>query len=148
MQQVIEDQAIILYDVGDNSGSRTTWKMSDYARLLMRLRAIIPPCTHVNGSAKPNVLELDAKQLAPFEAKMPPKGPADVTRFFTINQTGVVTWVVDGYPYSELKTPIIYGNTSEVWAANTTLHMPYNSTVDIIMRIANDSMDPVSWTDS
>lgn len=98
----------------------------------------------VNGSAKPGISELDSQQLAPFEDKAPPSTPADVTRFFTINQTDVVTWVVDKYPYSEPKTPVIYGNKSDGWAANTTLHMPYNSTIDIIMRIANDSMDAVS----
>ncbi len=98
----------------------------------------------VNGSAKPDVSELDERQLAPFEQNMPPSAPADMTRIFTINQTDVVAWVVDGYPYSEPETPIIYGNASDGWAANTTLHMPYNSTIDIIMRIANDSMDTVS----
>lgn len=101
-----------------------------------------------NGSAKPDVPELDAQQLAPFEVTMPPSGPAHATRFFAISQTDVVTWVVDGYPYSEPKAPIIYGNKSDGWAANTTLHMPYNSTIDIIMSIANGSMDAVSWTGS
>jgi L-ascorbate oxidase len=96
-----------------------------------------------NGSAKLNASKLDAQQLAPFEVNMPPENPADVTRFFTISQTGVLTWVVDGYPYSEQSTPIIYGNVSDGWKANTTLHMPFNSTFDIIRKIANHSMDTV-----
>lgn len=76
---------------------------------------------------------------------MPPTTPATVTQLFTINQTDIVTWVVDGYPYSEPKTPIIYGNVSDAWNANTTLKMPFNSTIDLILRIANDSMDTVSF---
>lgn len=150
MQQVIEDQAIVSYDVGlgrgirtrtgltfqmDNvSGGNRTTTYDDASSVWMR----------VNGSAKPGAPELDAQQLAPFESKAPPQKSADVTRVFTINQTDVVTWVVDGYPYSEPKTPIVYGNVSDGWAAKTTLHMPYNSSIDIIMRIANESMDSVS----
>jgi len=98
----------------------------------------------VNGSAKSTAPELVIERLSPFEKYTPPSTPADVTRFFTINQTDIIIWVVDEYPYSEPQTPIIYGNKSDGWAANTTLHMPYNSTIDIIMRIANDSMDAVS----
>ncbi len=97
-----------------------------------------------NGSAKSNASELNTLLLAPFDKNMPPAKPADVTRSFNINQTDIVTWVVDGYPYSEPKTPIVFGNVSDAWNANTTLHMPSNATIDIIMRIANDSMDSVS----
>ena len=55
-----------------------------------------------------------------------------------------MVWVVNGYPYSEAKMPIVYGHNSDGWNANTTLHMPYQSTVDILMRIASDSMGTVS----
>ncbi|KAL2007605.1 hypothetical protein VTN00DRAFT_9043 [Thermoascus crustaceus] len=72
----------------------------------------------VNGSAKAKIPEFDPMSLRIF-----------------------VTWVVDGSPYVEPKVPIIYRNASDGWPANTTLHMPLNSTIDIIMKIANDSMD-------
>ena len=98
-----------------------------------------------NGSAKLNSATLNERSLFPFEGNMPPTTPATVTRLFTINQTDILTWVVDGDPYSEPKTPIIYGNVSDAWNANTTLKMPLNSTIDLILRIANDSMDTVSF---
>lgn len=87
---------------------------------------------------------MDTQLLAPLDGNTPPSDAADVTRSFAINQTDVTTWVVDGYAYSEPEKPIIYGNVSDGWGANTTLHMPFNATIDIIMRIANDSMDTVS----
>lgn len=98
-----------------------------------------------NGSAKANVSELDPALLHPFEGHKPPSNAADITKNLMINQTGIVTWVMDGYPYSEATTPIIYGNASDKWLAPTTMHFPLNSTIDIIMRIANDSMDMVSY---
>ena len=98
-----------------------------------------------NGSAKLNSSILDESSLSPFKDNMTPTTPATLTRHFAINQTDVVTWVVDGYPYSEPKTPIIYGNVSDAWNANTTLKMPLNSTIDLILRIANNSMDTVSF---
>lgn len=96
-----------------------------------------------NGSAKHRNTELVESKLSPFEGNKPPPKAADVTRLFEINQTDIVTWVVDRYPYSEPKIPIIYGNVSDAWQANTTLHMPSNSTVDIVMSVANGSMDAV-----
>lgn len=100
-----------------------------------------------NGSAKQRNTEIVEGKLSPFEGNKPPSKTADVTRHFEINQTDIVTWVVDRYPYSEAKTPVIYGNVSDAWQANTTLHMPSNSTVDIVMSVANGSMDTVciSW---
>ncbi|TKA61508.1 hypothetical protein B0A49_10341 [Cryomyces minteri] len=132
MQQVIEGQAIVSYnaesldtgvDVLDDSAS--TWVLK-------------------NGSAVANVTELDPTLLRPFEGNNPRSGPADLTKTFLVSQTGIVTWVVDRYPYSEPTIPVLYGNTSEGWQANTTIHMPFNSTVDIVMMIANDSMDTVT----
>lgn len=98
----------------------------------------------VNGSAKLNASELDDQMLAPFDGNAPPSGPSDVTELFAINQTDIVTWVVNGQPFSEPQSPIIYGNASDGWNAATTLHMPGNSTIDLIMHVANDSMDTVS----
>lgn len=97
-----------------------------------------------NGSAKAEASAIDVTLLAPYDGNAPPSARPDVTRVFTINQTGIVSWVMDGSAYSEPKIPIIYGNKSDAWNANTTLHLPLNSTIDIIMRIANDSMDTVS----
>jgi hypothetical protein len=97
-----------------------------------------------NGSATRNSALLDAQQLSPFEGNSPVTGPADLTHSFTINQTDIVTWVMNGATYVEAEIPIVYGNVSDGWQAETTLHMPANSTIDIIMTIANDSMDLVS----
>jgi L-ascorbate oxidase len=97
-----------------------------------------------NGSAAQNSAILDAQKLFPFEGNSPVTGPADLTHSFTINQTDIVMWVVDGATYVEADVPIVYGNVSDGWKANTTFHMPSNSTIDIIMTIANDSMDLVS----
>lgn len=98
----------------------------------------------VNGSAKLNAVELDDKRLAPFDKVSPPRGAANVTHLFAINQTGIVNWVVNGREYSESKRPIVYGNESDGWSAATTLHVPGNSTIDILMYVAEDSMDTVS----
>lgn len=66
-----------------------------------------------------------------------------VTKSFMIGQTDIVTWVVDRSPYKEADVPVVFGNSSDGWLANTTHHLPFNSTVDIIMNIANNSMDMV-----
>lgn len=97
-----------------------------------------------NGSAVPGALTLDDTMLSPFSGNKPPCKAADLTKSFAISQTGIVKWVVDQYPYSEARTPILYGNASEGWMANTTRHLPFNSTVDIVMTIASGSMDTVS----
>lgn len=97
-----------------------------------------------NGSTKNYASELNPHLLSPFTPISPPPGPAAQTHAFTINQTGIVTWVVNDASYSEPKVPIIQGNVSDGWQADTTIHMPFNSTIDIIMRIADDSKDTVS----
>lgn len=99
--------------------------------------------TLVNGSAKGDATQLDPAMLAPFDGNRPPSKKPDLTKGFQISQTGIVEWVVDRYPYSEAKVPIVFGNSSDGWMAGSTLHMPFNSTIDIIMTIANDSMDVV-----
>jgi len=98
-----------------------------------------------NGSATAGVETLDSSLLSPFDGNKPPTTAADLTKFFAISQTGIVTWVVDNYPYAESTTPILFGNISDGWLANTTVHMPFNSTIDIIMTVSNDSMDTVSY---
>ena len=100
----------------------------------------------VNGSAKLGAVELDDRALAPFEGNMAPSGVANITRYFAINQTEIVTWVINGEPFSEPTRPIIYGSDSDGWNATTTLFTRPNATVDIIITVANDSMDTVSPT--
>ena len=51
---------------------------------------------------------------------------------------------MNGNPYTKASTPVLYGNSSDGWNTNTTLHLPSNSTIDIIMTVADDSMDKVS----
>lgn len=97
-----------------------------------------------NGSATAGTATLDPSLLSPFDGNAPPNTAADLTKLFAISQTGIVTWVVDSYPYTESTTPVLFGNSSDGWQANTTVHLPFNSTIDIIMTVANDSMDTVS----
>ncbi len=103
---------------------------------------VAAPWTLRNGSAVAGASVLSALSLHPFASTPPP--PADLTRHLIINQTGITTWVLNHSPYSESKVPILYGNSSDGWNAETTIHFASNKTVDIIMRIANDSMDMVS----
>ena len=97
-----------------------------------------------NGSAKNGVSGWESAKLAPFALVPPPDGAASVTRTFTINQTDPVIWVVDKVPYVESQIPVVFGNVSDGWNLSTTLHMPSNATVDIIMQISDQSMDTVS----
>lgn len=97
-----------------------------------------------NGSAVSTATTLDPLSLRPFVKIAPPLGKADITKVFTINQTDIVEWVMDGHPYAETAIPIVYGTSSDGWNASTKLHLPFNSTIDIIMVMANNSMDLVS----
>lgn len=98
----------------------------------------------INGSAKAGATLLDPMSLAPFQANIaPPAGPATRTLSFAINQTDIVSWVIDRTPFQEPKVPILYGNASAGWDASTTKHLPLNSTIDIVLRISNQSMDTV-----
>ncbi|KAK5189057.1 hypothetical protein LTR99_010990 [Exophiala xenobiotica] len=102
---------------------------------------LVSPWMLVNGSATSGTVELDDQTLAPFTGNTAPSGAATVTRHFAINQTGIVTWVANREPFAEPARPIIYGSVSDGWNAATTLFTPANATVDIIMKVANDSMD-------
>lgn len=63
-----------------------------------------------NGTAKSGARELAETQLSPFEGNRPPSSKAaDLTRQFTINQTGIVTWVVNKDPYAEAEIRLVYG---------------------------------------
>ncbi|KAK0860620.1 hypothetical protein LTR87_017243 [Friedmanniomyces endolithicus] len=135
MQQVIEDQAIVEYSAVMTNETF----VSDSATMGSDMSAYADPQSTwmlVNGSAKLGQSTLNEQYLAPFDRNTPPTNPADTTHVFTVNQTDVVTWVVEKAPYVEVKTPILLGNQSDGCNANTTLHMPYNSTIEIIMTIA------------
>lgn len=104
-----------------------------------------------NGSAKYKASLLNPQKLAPFEPNSPPSKTADRTQLFAINQTGVTAWVLNKAPFTEPKVPILHGAQSDGWLANTTIRMPFNSIIDIVMNVANDSLDTVSrfsvvWT--
>ncbi|KAJ5318538.1 CAZyme family AA1 [Penicillium atrosanguineum] len=131
MQQVLEGQAIVTYNMSMMSSGAPMNVMDDPSVIWML----------TNGSAKQGTSVLNPLLLSPFASIDPPPGPANHTYAFTINQTDIVTWVVNGASYSESKVPIIQGNISDGWQANTTIHVPSNSTIDIIMKIADDSMD-------
>lgn len=101
----------------------------------------------MNGSATADATLLDISALSPFDKNnSPPSGPADKTMFLIVNQTDVVTWVIDREPFTEPSVPIVYGDISSGWNSNTTRHLPLNSTIDIIMSISNQSMDTVRQT--
>ncbi|KAJ0414301.1 hypothetical protein BJY00DRAFT_321107 [Aspergillus carlsbadensis] len=122
MQQVLEGQAILNNTQDVSVDPMSVWILT-------------------NGSATQGANKLVESCLAPFEGNRPPTTPSDTTRIVNINQTDIVTWVVDRYPYDEPSVPIIYGNMSDGRYSNTTLHLPANSTVDIVMNVANDSLD-------
>ncbi|KAH8705516.1 Cupredoxin [Talaromyces proteolyticus] len=134
MQQVIEGQAVVSYSRQNMTAMTTT-----IAPLIQE----DPMSTWMllNGSATANATALDATSLRPFVSNAPPVGAANVTKYFSLNQTDIVTWVMNGYPYVEAEVPVLYGNSSDGWLANTTIQLPINSTIDVILTIANDSMD-------
>lgn len=96
-----------------------------------------------NGSATSNATLLSEQDLVLAEPASPPCH-ADVTYNFFINQTDATTWAMNGTPYEMPRVPLLYSNTSDGWNSSTTLHIPLNSTVDIILQVASDSMDAVS----
>ena len=99
----------------------------------------------VNGSAKVGATRLDPQDLSPFEKANndPPVGPADKSLSFVIDQTDIVTWEIDRAPFREPDIPVIYGEVSSGWNSSTTMHLPLNSTIDIILNSSNRSMDTV-----
>merc|ERR1712169_4662 len=129
MQQVLEGQAIVSY----NTSKTSTLNTAEH---------LVSDWMYVNGSAKSDAALLDASALSPFEDDLsPPPGPADKTLSFTVNQTDVVSWVIDRAPFEEPSIPIIYGNISSGWDSITTTHLPINSTIDIAMDISDQSLD-------
>ncbi|TKA34861.1 hypothetical protein B0A49_13779, partial [Cryomyces minteri] len=134
MQQVIEGQAIVSYnaesldtgvEVLDDSAS--TWMLK-------------------NGSAVANVTELDPTLLRPFEGNNPRSGPADLTKTFLVSQTGIVTWVVDRYPYSEPTIPVL-----SVWSTVRPIRIDSGSTPGVMdpthgnqAKVQTTSVQPVT----
>lgn len=93
-----------------------------------------------NGSSTSNTSVLNLALLSPFSPNTPPK-TADITKIFNISQTGITEWVLSHSPYTEASKPILLGNSSDGWNANTTFHLPSNATIDIILSVAKESMD-------
>lgn len=146
MQQVLEDAAVVQYERSVHESDMTAMELSPKPSENQTLWTLDGDTNGVNmllnGSAKTAASILRSQNLAPFDRNPPPRH-TNVTKSFNISQTGIVSWVVDRYAYSEPKRPVIYGNASDGWSANTTLHMPFNASIDLIMRIAPDSMDTV-----
>ncbi|KAL6355451.1 hypothetical protein LRP88_11040 [Fusarium phalaenopsidis] len=129
MQQVLEGGAIVSYESDDSTATKDMENPPE-------------PWMYINGSAKADAALLDPSALSPFENDTaPPSGASNKSLSFTVSQTDVVTWVIDRAPFMEPDIPLIYGENSSGWDANTTIHLPINSTIDIIMRISNESMD-------
>ncbi|GJN69363.1 hypothetical protein PLICBS_003411 [Purpureocillium lilacinum] len=126
MQQVLQGRSIVVYDqssIEATEGDAVAW---------MR----------INGSAIDGATVLDAPDLSPFDADVsPPPGPAGTTLSFQVNQTDTTVWALNGQPFEEPDTAIIHGERSSGWTANTTYHLPSNTTVDIILHVSNRSMD-------
>jgi len=145
MQQVIEDLAIVRYVSGVNDSSMGTMESPSRSKNNHTMSILgedtIDAHILVNGSAKPTASTLRPQNLGPFDVIAPPRHNNVATRVLDINQTGIVSWVVDRYSYSEPKVPVIYGNISDGWTASTTMFMPFNTTIDLIMKVAPDSMD-------
>ncbi|KAG9250362.1 multicopper oxidase-domain-containing protein [Emericellopsis atlantica] len=103
---------------------------------------LVSDSMYVNGSAKSGAALLDALALTPFENNLsPPSGLADKTLSFMVNQTDILSWVIDRAPFEEPSIPIIYGNISLGWDSVTTRYLPINLTIDIVMGILNQSLD-------
>ncbi|QPG98040.1 hypothetical protein C2857_007180 [Epichloe festucae Fl1] len=129
MQQVLEGRAIISYTATSNPPGNV---MDDEASTWM----------FPNGSAKAGATLLNSRALAPFDSTSPPlSAKADKTINLSVNQTDVVTWVFDQEPFTEPDVPILYGNISSGWKASTTMHLPLNATIDMIVNVSNQSMD-------
>lgn len=155
MQQVIEDQAIIRYEVSsidygfrllrrnpdDRQDSPGDHKPPIDANQIYHAQQ--GTWMFTNGSAQGDASVLEVAKLAPFVPNPPPSGAADAMKVFSVNQTEPTVWVLDKARYVEANAPVVYGNTSDGWDAPTTLHMPTNASVDIIMQIAEKSMDKV-----
>lgn len=150
MQQVVESAAVVQYKgvaspsfmmaaIHPSSNSNAS---SDGLPSLLGTGGMNGVHMLLNSSTKPGQSTLNTSKLRPFDSIMPPRY-TNATFNFDISQTGSVAWVVDRYGYTEPNTPILYGNVSDGWNANTTLHMPFNSSIDLLMRISPDSMDMV-----
>ena|SRR5579862_3780420 len=95
---------------------------------------------YLNGSAISGAINLNSSSLAPFATNAPPS-TADVTYNFVINQTDTTIWQINAQPFVDPIVPILFGNASEGWTANTTYFVPDNAVVDLVLSIANDSLD-------
>lgn len=148
MQQVIEDVAVVRYKRSINESSFSDIDSSPNMTSNMTASILAGDTSGVhmlaNSSARTAASTLRPQDLGPFDRIAPPIHNNNVvTKNLNVSQTGIVTWVVGRYAYSEPKIPVFNGNISDGWNANTTLHLPFNATIDLIMRISPDSMDTV-----
>ena len=120
MVQIIQGQAIVVY------GNRTA--------------NIGTPSMSINGSANPGATAVDESKLNPF-VPLPPPSVADVSLYFTINQMQPTVWVINSQPFVDPVVPILFGNSSSGWSANTTYFAPANATINLLVSIANDPLD-------
>merc|ERR1711939_122430 len=146
MQQVIEDAAVVRYKRSVNESSFSDIDSSPKMTSNMTSSILAGDTSGVhmlaNSSARTAASTLRRQDLGPFDRIAPPIHNHNVvTKNLNVSQTGIATWVVDRYAYSEPKIPVLNGNISDGWNANTTLHLPFNATIDLIMRISPDSMD-------
>jgi len=100
-----------------------------------------------HGSAKVNSSTLSERLLSPLGGTMPP------TTLATIHNTALHDIPSRCHdlggkqgPVLRAEIPIIYGNVSDAWNADTTLNLPLTPTTALTLRIANDSKDTVSFT--
>jgi FtsP/CotA-like multicopper oxidase with cupredoxin domain len=95
---------------------------------------------YLNGSAMGSATNLSESALSPVPANPPPAN-ATVTFNFVINQTEPTVWQINAQPFVDPIVPILFGNSSEGWTANTTYFVPDTAVVDLVLSIANDSLD-------
>src|SRR4051812_16653869 len=99
MQQVLEGQAIVSYSVRSDPVCYSLSEVADCKQELdsdeqfddvQNDPASVWMLT--NGSATAGIATLDPSLLSPFDGNAPRNTVADLTKFFAISQTGIVTW--------------------------------------------------------
>lgn len=131
MQQVIVGQSIVTYL---STGLTRSHAYPDIEAQYMLL----------NGTQRPNdasIKTLQPAALSPFDQTVLPAMTSNITKVFAISQTEMTSWIISNASYVESTVPVLFGETSTAWVANTTLHIPRHTWVDIIMTIDSASMD-------
>lgn len=137
MQQVMEGYALLSYHGGQSS----TLSSMPGLKTLTSGQDEPGRWTYVNGSAKTGVVELMPEMLEPFPGNPPPQGAAGKFVRFDIAMTMPTVWQVANTTFVEPVVPVLYGNSSSGFNANYTVHVPANTTVDVLMQVSPESMD-------